>query len=156
MPQTLSAQFVCPSPKFLDFNEKRLHWASVVRAWKVTQSENMKILSPLICTANFRPVEHLNPWKVWYRNFSLHQSFYRSKVPSIRVDMVVTCPQFYIQLLYRPHLGCWAVLKEKFLQRRNFCLTAVLFETSAKSVPTKSQNPTICGWGGPFHSYVLM
>ena len=61
MPQTLSAQFVCPSPKVLDFNEKRLHWASVARAWKVTQSENMKILSPLICTANFRPVEHLNP-----------------------------------------------------------------------------------------------
>ena len=31
MPQNLSAQFVCPSPKVLDFNEKRLHWASVVR-----------------------------------------------------------------------------------------------------------------------------
>ena len=31
MPQNLSAQFVCPSPKALDFNEKRLHWASVVR-----------------------------------------------------------------------------------------------------------------------------
>ena len=29
MPQNLSAQFVCPSPKALDFNEKRLHWASV-------------------------------------------------------------------------------------------------------------------------------
>jgi hypothetical protein len=31
MPQNLSAQFVCPSPKIPDFNEKRLHWASVVR-----------------------------------------------------------------------------------------------------------------------------
>jgi hypothetical protein len=31
MPQNLSAQFVCPSPKVLNFNEKRLHWASVVR-----------------------------------------------------------------------------------------------------------------------------
>ena len=31
MSQNLSAQFVCPSPKNLDFNEKRLHWASVVR-----------------------------------------------------------------------------------------------------------------------------
>ena len=31
MLQNLSAQFVCPSPKVLDFNEKRLHWASVVR-----------------------------------------------------------------------------------------------------------------------------
>ena len=32
IPQNLSAQFVCPSPKVLDFNEKRLHLASVVRA----------------------------------------------------------------------------------------------------------------------------
>jgi hypothetical protein len=32
MPQNLSAQFVCPSLKLMDFNEKRLHWASVVRA----------------------------------------------------------------------------------------------------------------------------
>ena len=31
MPQNLSAQFVCQSPKILDFREKRLHWASVVR-----------------------------------------------------------------------------------------------------------------------------
>ena len=31
MPQNLSAQFVCPSPKNLDFNNKRLHCASVVR-----------------------------------------------------------------------------------------------------------------------------
>ena len=34
MPKNLSAQFVCPSPKVLDFNEKRLHWASIVRASK--------------------------------------------------------------------------------------------------------------------------
>ena len=31
-PQNLSAQFVCPSTKVLDFNEKRLRSASVVRA----------------------------------------------------------------------------------------------------------------------------
>jgi hypothetical protein len=31
MPQNLSVQFVCPFPKVLDFNEKRLHWASEVR-----------------------------------------------------------------------------------------------------------------------------
>ena len=30
--QNLSAQIVCPSPKVWDFDEKRLHWASVVRA----------------------------------------------------------------------------------------------------------------------------
>ena len=27
----LSAQIDCPSPKVWDFDEKRLHWASVVR-----------------------------------------------------------------------------------------------------------------------------
>ena len=31
MPQNLSATFVCPSSKVLDFNEKMLHWASIVR-----------------------------------------------------------------------------------------------------------------------------
>ena len=31
MTQNLSAQFICPSPKFLEFNEKGFIWASVVR-----------------------------------------------------------------------------------------------------------------------------
>ena len=31
-PQNLSAQFVCPSTKVLDFNEKRFHLPSVVHA----------------------------------------------------------------------------------------------------------------------------
>ena len=31
MPQNLLAQIVCPSPKVWDVDEKRLHWASVVR-----------------------------------------------------------------------------------------------------------------------------
>ena len=30
MPQNLSVLIVCPSPKVKDFDEKRLHWASVV------------------------------------------------------------------------------------------------------------------------------
>ena len=32
MSQNLSVQFVCPSPKHLDFNEKLLYWAFVVCA----------------------------------------------------------------------------------------------------------------------------
>ena len=32
MSQNLSTQIVCSSPKAWDFDEKRLHWASVVRA----------------------------------------------------------------------------------------------------------------------------
>ena len=31
IPQNVSAQFVCQYTKVLDFNEKKLHWASVVR-----------------------------------------------------------------------------------------------------------------------------
>ena len=34
MPPNLSAQIVYPSPKVWDFDEKRLHWASVVRGLK--------------------------------------------------------------------------------------------------------------------------
>ena len=37
MPQNLSAKIVCPSPKVWDFDEKRLHWASVVREPDKTQ-----------------------------------------------------------------------------------------------------------------------
>ena len=41
LPQNLSAQFVCPSPKVWDFDEKRLHWASVVRGctWRTEGHE---------------------------------------------------------------------------------------------------------------------
>ena len=44
MPQNLSAQIVCPSPKVWDFDEKRLHWASVVRdnAQRTSMSKNIK------------------------------------------------------------------------------------------------------------------
>ena len=42
MPQNLSGQFSCPSPKVLDFIEKRLHWASVVREQDVDKMENQK------------------------------------------------------------------------------------------------------------------
>ena len=39
----LSAQIVCPSPKVWDFNEKKLHWVSVVREpakWTKMMSRN--------------------------------------------------------------------------------------------------------------------
>jgi hypothetical protein len=31
MPPDLLVKIVCPSPKVWDFDEKRLHWASIVR-----------------------------------------------------------------------------------------------------------------------------
>jgi hypothetical protein len=38
--QFLSAQFVIPSPKVLDFNEKGLHWVSVVHASRAAQEHS--------------------------------------------------------------------------------------------------------------------
>jgi hypothetical protein len=37
MPQNVSAQIVCQSPKVWDFDEKRLHWASVVCVFDATE-----------------------------------------------------------------------------------------------------------------------
>ena len=55
MPQNLSAQFVCPSPKVLDFNEKRLHWASVVRANPVQRAALLDKSEIYILTTNNSP-----------------------------------------------------------------------------------------------------
>ena len=38
IPQNISAQFVCPSPKIWKFNEKMLHLVSVVLVWNDTLS----------------------------------------------------------------------------------------------------------------------
>ena len=40
MPQNLSAQFILTSQKVLDFNKKRLHWASVVHATTHSETTN--------------------------------------------------------------------------------------------------------------------
>ena len=42
MPQNLFAQFVCPCPKVLDFNKKRLHWASVIREYDIVEHSKLK------------------------------------------------------------------------------------------------------------------
>ena len=66
MPQNLSSQFVGPSLKVLDFNENRLHWASVVRELHV-----------------------LNRWKrsrpkISFLSFSLDVRYYSSVFCDIR------------------------------------------------------------------------
>ena len=43
IPQTLSDQIVCPSPKVWDFNEKGHHWASVVRGRKQWDKKNYEV-----------------------------------------------------------------------------------------------------------------
>ena len=61
IPQNLSAQFVRPSPEVWDFNEKRLHWASVVRGMytksfrfycKFDKSQNVNLHFLLLSLSN--------------------------------------------------------------------------------------------------------
>jgi hypothetical protein len=42
MPRNLSSQIICPSPKVWDFDEKRLHWASVVRTTTDVEIEKIQ------------------------------------------------------------------------------------------------------------------
>ena len=43
-------EFVCPSSKVLNFNEKRLHWASVVRGSFYGQTFNRFALLKIVCS----------------------------------------------------------------------------------------------------------
>ena len=45
MSQNLPDDFVCPSPKVLEFHEKRLHWASVVRDMVLAGQQQQLTLS---------------------------------------------------------------------------------------------------------------
>ena len=56
--------------------------------------------------------------------------------------------QDFFDCLAHPNLSATLTIDQKLP------LTAVFFETGAMQVPTKSQNPTICGSGDPFHSYL--
>ena len=59
IPQYLYAQFVCPSPKVLDFNEKRLHWASIVRdlsqLGRADSTQHIITLPPWIFRPTYSP-----------------------------------------------------------------------------------------------------
>ena len=55
MPQNLSAHFICPSPEDLDFNEKRLHWASIVRGrTHMSDSADFKDMIQIIFIHNLK------------------------------------------------------------------------------------------------------
>ena len=61
IPAPNAPEFICSSPKVLDFNEKRLHWASVVRAQmgqrtlptKLFFFANLIFTFPFFCVAKF-------------------------------------------------------------------------------------------------------
>ena len=57
MLQNLSAQFVCPSPKVLDFNEKRLHWASVVMISVLTANISESGLRPTPSKCSYKSTD---------------------------------------------------------------------------------------------------
>ena len=60
MPQNLSAQFVRQSPNILAFNEKRLHYASVVHALVHSTDYGCPVRNRLHCTAkNQIPIPNL-------------------------------------------------------------------------------------------------
>ena len=96
MPQNLSTQFVCPSPKVCDFNEKRLHWASVVRGLiKIVRS-----ICIVILRVNHR-FGHMYCMDFQYRTLvSPEQPFYC-------LSLLLTFVLMYLRLepLLGPYLG---------------------------------------------------
>ena len=65
----------CSSPKVMDFNEKRLHWASVVRASKHPSSPGLGLLSEeMLLMTTFDDHSFLLPYT------KLHSHRVRSKV----------------------------------------------------------------------------
>ena len=64
MPHNLFVQFVCPSTKVLNFNEKRLHWASIVRV-----RSNLHLLSPFCwgfscCEPQYESSHTTHSWNI--------------------------------------------------------------------------------------------
>ena len=74
-----------------------------------------------------------------------------------RIDFFVGHLQFIgLRFLLCQKKLVWLLFGEvhAFPSYKKHSLTAVFFETGAMSVPTKSRNPTICGWGDLFQSYL--
>ena len=64
MPQNLSAQIVCPSPKVWDFDEKRLHW--------------MGVRSPCIQSFLQACVKRWTKMLLYIKNFPLFNKLFRT------------------------------------------------------------------------------
>jgi hypothetical protein len=82
MPQNLSAQFVWPSPKVLDFNDKRLHWASVLRACTYLNSKrfrNFYFVMHIITAKELLFLTSIYVCKCFWVLKSLWSFFYESK-----------------------------------------------------------------------------
>ena len=56
--------------------------------------------------------------------------------------------------LWKSEIGIFVSWFLSFGKRHKNDLTAVIFETGTMLTPTKSRNPTICGWGSSFQSYL--
>ena len=89
MPQNLSAQFLCSSPKVGDFDEKRLHWAFAVRLQNKTFKTGF--LREKNCSVNFRSLKQCPRGQ--YSKFLLDVKFSllnRNKVSFILFQTYIT------------------------------------------------------------------
>ena len=66
-------EFICPSPKVLNFQEKRLHWASVIRALNHNDMKEYTIKSQITNTV-----------------IEIRETFYDNKIKKIRMIQEVT------------------------------------------------------------------
>ena len=74
MPQNLSAQIVCPCLKVPDFNEKRLHWASVVRVYSPYITYNKMFYCCNLDTSHFKKtgINYINTFEPLLRYYSMN------------------------------------------------------------------------------------
>ena len=114
MPQNLSAQFVCLSPKLLDFNKKRLHWASAVRALTVSRGPNSALtqLTSFQGTRKRNKGEILQTYKVLSHSLHLFSTQLMPMTSERRVLLVVVLT-FTILQIYR-HRSCFLISKCPF------------------------------------------
>ena len=82
---------------------------------------------------------------------------YGKKEPFYNFDLVPGMlnqhPEKYLLSFRKINQIFWKGDKNSTTWVTFFTLTAVFFETGAMLTPTKSQNPTNCGWGCSFQSY---
>ena len=112
-----ASEFICPSPKVLDFNEKSLHWMSVVLDMSEVTSKWFYIKN-LICVAMiFRLISRI--WKKNYQTILVHKSWlfftdnrlqlfcldfihigvaFRTKIPKLILPTVYTVVQNWLTI----------------------------------------------------------
>ena len=74
MPQNVSAQILCPNPNVWDFDEKRLHWASVVRGFfhfSISKKKAKSHSQTYFKRPKYKPIYSSSIMKLFYIPLSL-------------------------------------------------------------------------------------